>query len=320
MRFPAQQDGVIYLAEGGQETEIMYKFGHDLPEFAMFTLLDNPSAMADVRAMYQRYLDVAARHGFAALMGGLDYRASPDWAGKLGYSASALRDAQLQSIEFLREVSRPYRSQLPDILYAGIVGPRGDAYALNRSITAAEAEDYHSVQVETLRKAKVDLISAMTFNSIEEAIGISRAAHAAGLPLSLSFTLDSTSRLKSGPSIREAIAEVDAQTGNARPSFYGINCSHPVEFEPALEPGDWILRVRSLRPNAAKSEKSMLCTLGHLDAGDPHELGGMMGELAQRYPHLDVWGGCCGTWETHLDEIAQQVRLARVRRFDGAST
>lgn len=311
MRFPAQQEGVLYLSEGGQETEIMYKFGHDLPEFAMFTLLDNPSAMAEVRGMYQRYLDVAARHGFAVLMGGLDYRASPDWAGKLGYSASALSDAQLRAIEFLREVSRPYHSLLPEIRYVGIVGPRGDAYELNLTITAAEAEDYHSVQVDTLRKAKVDLVSAMTINSVEEAIGISRAAHAAGLPLSLSFTLDSTSRLKSGPSIREAIEEVDAQTGIARPDFYGINCSHPVEFEPALEPGDWILRVRSLRPNAAKMDKSSLCTLGHLEEGDPCELGGEMGELARRYPHIDIWGGCCGTWEMHLDEIAQHVRLAR---------
>ncbi|MSO78877.1 MAG: hypothetical protein EXQ79_04640 [Acidimicrobiia bacterium] len=29
-----------------------------------------------------------------------------------------------------------------------------------------------------------------------------------------------------------------------------------------------------------------------------------MGELARRYPHLDIWGGCCGTWDTHLTEIA----------------
>ena len=311
MRFPARQEGVLYLSEGGQETEIMYKFGHDLPEFAMFTLLDKPAAMAELRGMYQRYLDVAARHGFVALMGGLDYRASPDWAGKLGYSAGALSDAQLRAIEFLREVSRPYRSQLPDILYVGIVGPRGDAYALNRTITAAEAEDYHSVQVAALRQAKVDLVSAMTLNSVEEAIGISRAVHAADLPLSLSFTLDSTSRLKSGPSIREAIEAVDDRTGSARPDFYGINCSHPVEFEPALEPGDWILRVRSLRPNAAKMDKISLCKLGHLESGDPCELGREMGELARRYPHFDVWGGCCGTWETHLDEIAQHVRLAR---------
>jgi S-methylmethionine-dependent homocysteine/selenocysteine methylase len=311
MVFPAQQRGVLYLSEGGQETEIMYRFGHDLPEFAMFTLLENAPAMGELRGMYQRYLDVAARHGFAALMGGLDYRASPDWADKLGYSAAALADVQQQAIEFLRDVARPYLSQLPRALYVGIIGPRGDAYSLNRTITAAEAEDYHSVQLANLRKAKVDLVSAMTLNSVEEAVGISRAAHRAGLPLGLSFTLDSTSRLASGPSVREAVLAVDAETGDARPDFYGINCSHPVEFEPALAPGDWFLRVRCLRPNAAKMDKMSLCQLGHLESGDPCELGREMGSLARRYPHLDIWGGCCGTWETHLDEIARNVRAAR---------
>ncbi|MFM7535555.1 MAG: hypothetical protein ACKO91_07145 [Acidimicrobiales bacterium] len=43
--------------------------------------------------MYTRYLDTAARHGFGALIGGLDYRASPDWAGLIGYSPIALADA-----------------------------------------------------------------------------------------------------------------------------------------------------------------------------------------------------------------------------------
>jgi methionine synthase I (cobalamin-dependent) len=36
-----------------------------------------------------------------------------------------------------------------------------------------------------------------------------------------------------------------------------------------------------------------------------------MGALALRHPHLDVWGGCCGTWDAHLDAIASNVRQAR---------
>jgi methionine synthase I (cobalamin-dependent) len=24
-----------------------------------------------------------------------------------------------------------------------------------------------------------------------------------------------------------------------------------------------------------------------------------------------MWGGCCGTWDTHLDEIARNVHAAR---------
>ena len=91
--FPTQYAGKFYLTEGGQETEMMYKFGHDLPDFAMFTLLEKPQAVADLRGMYSRYLETAAGHGFVALMGGLDYRASPDWGAKLGYSREGLAEA-----------------------------------------------------------------------------------------------------------------------------------------------------------------------------------------------------------------------------------
>ena len=141
---------------------------------------------------------------------------------------------------------------------------------------------------------------------------MSRAAARVGLPLSVSFTLDnSTRRLMWGSTLKDAIESVDAQAGDDRPAFYGINCSHPLEFASVIEPGDWFERVRVLRPNAAMMDKISLCTLGHLESGDPVELGQLMGGLARLYPHIDIWGGCCGTWETHLDEIAQNVHAAR---------
>ena len=215
--FPEPQPGVLYLTEGGQETELMYKHGHELPEFAMYPLLDDRRAVADLTDMYTRYLEVAAAHGFVALMGGLDYRASPDWASKLGISRDGLAEFQLRSIAFLREVARPFEGQIPQILVAGIVGPRGDAYGQDRTITADEAEDYHGVQIETLRQAGVDLVSAMTFNNIPEAVGVARAAANAGLPLSLSFMVDSAGRLRSGP-----IAEGGgARRSTSRPATRG---------------------------------------------------------------------------------------------------
>ena len=311
-QFPTQQPRLNYLTEGGQETEILYKYGFELPHFAMYPLLDNPRAMAELRGMYGRYLDTAARHGFGVVMGGLDYRASPDWASLLGYSTESLAEAQLRAIDFLRDVAKPYQGQVPALMYAGIVGPRGDAYEINRTITAEDAEEYHGEQLATLARAGVDLVEAMTYNSVPEAIGLSRAASRAGLPLSISFTLDNaTQRLASGPSLKEAIETIDAQTGDDRPAFYGINCSHPLEFMPAIEPGAWFERVRILRPNAALMDKISLCTLGHLESGDPAALGVLMGDLAAQHPHIDVWGGCCGTWDTHLDEIARNVNTAR---------
>lgn len=47
--FPEQAPGVLYLTEGGSETEIMYKHGFELPEFSMYPLLDDPAAMEQLR-------------------------------------------------------------------------------------------------------------------------------------------------------------------------------------------------------------------------------------------------------------------------------
>lgn len=286
----------------------MYRHGHELPEFAMYPLLDDPAAMTDLSAMYRRILDVAAEYGFAAMISGLDYRASPDWGEKLGYSRDGLADAIDQSIAFLRDVARPYDDQIDQILIGGMLGPRGDAYALNRTISADEAQEYHSFQLEALGSAGVDFVSAVTFNNVPEAVGAAKAAARIGVSFNISFTLDSNHRLQSGPTLKEAVEATDAAAGDARPDYYGINCSHPLEFEPALEPGNWILRLRSLRPNASARNKMELCQLGHLEEGDPIDLGQRIGSLAQRYPHMDIFGGCCGTWDRHLAEIAKNVR------------
>lgn len=300
--------GEIFLTEGGSETEIMYRHGFELPEFAMFPLLENPRAVSAMRGIFSQQLDVAAEYGLSFLLSGLDYRASPDWGAKLGYSPSALAEANLASIEFLRDIAKSYKDQIPNLLIGGILGPRGDAYSLNREITADNAEDYHAVQLETLKSANVDFACAMTFNNVAESVGAARAAARIGVPLSVSLTLDSTYKLKSGISLPDAITEIDAQAGDSAPDFYLLNCSHPLEYEPALEKGDWIRRLRGVRPNASKMEKIALCKLGHIEDGDPAELGSQIRSLSSRYPHMDIFGGCCGTGHSHLREIARALK------------
>lgn len=306
--FPAQQPGVFYLTEGGTETEIMYKHGHELPEFASYPLLDNPAAVRDLTMMFTAYLEVAARHGFIPLMGGLDYRASQDWATNLGISADGLREYQLRSIEFLRDVAKPFADRIPQVLFVGTVGPRNDAYDGTATITADEAEEYHAAQIATLREAGVDLVSALTFNSTSEAVGLARATAAADLPLSMSFMVDEKGCLLAGPTMQVAIETIDAEAGDARPDFYGINCSHPVEFEPALGgQGPWQSRIRSLRPNASMKDKIELCQMGHLESGDPDMLGKQVAALTRRFPSVDIVGGCCGTWDDHFEAIAREL-------------
>jgi len=119
----------------------------------------------------------------------------------LGYSREGLAEANHQSISFLREIADEYTTDIPEILIQGLIGPRGDAYERNETITANEAEDYHSIQLGTLKKADVDLALAITFNNIPESIGVARAAAKIGLPLGISLSLDDSSKLNTGPSL-----------------------------------------------------------------------------------------------------------------------
>lgn len=304
--FPVQTAGHYYMCEGGTETEVMYKHGFSFPHFAVFELLKDTKAVAALKRMYQDYFEVVAKHNMSALVGGLDYRASPDWGALLGYSAEGLADINHQSIEFLRNIAVDYSNNIENILIQGLIGPRGDAYETNHSITEAEAQDYHSVQLQTLKSANVDLATAMTFNNVPESIGVARAAVEADVPLCISLSLDGSSNLNSGPSLAEAITTIDAATDSSV-AFFMINCVHPLEYEPALADEQWITRIRGVRPNASVMDKLSLCTIGHLEAGNPTELGKQMGDLMQRYPHMDICGGCCGTWDTHLDQIAEDV-------------
>lgn len=307
--FPPRRPGKFYLTEGGIETEVMYKHGFELPHFAMFPLLDNPEALAAMKGIWQRALRAAADNGFDAIINGLDYRASPDWGALLGYSPQGLADMQLRAIDFLRDVARDFEQDIDTIVISGTIGPRGDAYSKNETITAEIAEEYHAVQMATLKEAEVDMAWAMTFNNIPEAVGTIRAAQSIGLPIAMGLSLDSSSKLNTGPTMGEAVTEIDAQTDGAA-SFFGLNCSHPLEFEPALDGGDWMKRLRVIRPNACAMDKMALCKLGHLEDGDPDELAQQMRHVSERMPHMDIFGGCCGTDERHLSKIAQAVRHA----------
>ena len=309
--FPPRRPGLVYLTEGGTETEVLYKWGFELPEFAMFTLLGNPEADSVIEKIYDGYFDAAAATGAGMLLNAHDYRASPDWASKLGYGAEDLTDIQQRVIAFLDRLRTKHAGRVRDVYIAGCIGPRGDAYGTGGEITEDEAEAYHAVQIGNLCGTNADMATALTFNNVAEAVGLIRAARAAGLPVGVSFNLGPDGRLRSGPSLAEAITETDAATDGAA-EWFGTNCSHPDEFAPALaEPGAWRERLRYIRPNAARTDKLALCKLGHLEDGDPVELGRQMAEAVRAFPNVDIVGGCCGTDERHLREVSARVQEVR---------
>jgi len=292
--------GATFITDGGMETTLLYHQGMELPEFASFPLLETDEGRAALRDYFEPYLAIARERGVGILLDAPTWRANPDWGAKLGYSPEELEDANRRAVAFMDEL----RDQA-DVLVSGCVGPRGDGYVPGELMSAEEAEDYHGWQVGIFADTDVDLVSALTMNYVEEALGIARAADKAGLPSVVSFTVETDGRLPSGQPLGEAIVQVDAETSGA-PAYFMINCAHPTHFSGVLdEDGSWKERIRGLRANASKMSHAELDEAEELDAGNPDELASDYLALRSRLPNLNVVGGCCGTDHRHIDAISK---------------
>jgi S-methylmethionine-dependent homocysteine/selenocysteine methylase len=299
----------LFLTDGGTETWLIHKRGLDLPNFSSFPLLEDPAATKVVRSYYRSFADIAVDHRTAFVFDSLTYRASRDWGDLLGYSESALHDANLQALDLYREVADEAGMDPKDVVISGCIGPKGDAYQRNDELTADGAQEYHQVQIETFRSGGADIVTALSLSSSEEAIGIVRGAQSAGLPSVISFMVEKDQGLASGESLREAIEAVDQATDSAA-AYFMINCAHPADFAPALADEEWVTRIRGIRANASKQEHTMLATLNHLDEGDSDDLAGEYSSLQSRFPHMNVFGGCCGTDFSHVRKISSALQGA----------
>ena len=290
----------LFITDGGLETTLIFHLGLDLPDFAAFDLLRDDTGTEALRRYYEPYLEIARRRGVGLVLDSATWRASRDWGERLGYSTAELAEANRRAVA-LTERLRASASDVPTVLN-GVVGPRGDGYVVGETMTAAEAEAYHGEQIGTFAGTAAEMVSAITMTYADEAVGIARAAQAAGLPAAISFTVETDGRLPSGQPLGEAIEQVDAETGSA-PAYFMVNCAHPTHFQDVLE-GPWLGRIGGIRANASRMSHAELDAATELDEGDPLELAAQYLALRERLPNATVLGGCCGTDDRHVEAIA----------------
>jgi homocysteine S-methyltransferase len=292
----------LYIGDAGLETAMVFHEGLDLPCFAAFTLLETQAGRAALDRYFRRFFDIARRDGRGLVLDTVTWRANADWGAKLGHDAAALDAINRGSVDHARHLRDRYGAGIP-VVINGILGPRGDGYNPEAFMTAEAARAYHAPQIASLAAAGVDMVSAMTMTYVDEAVGIARAAADRGVPLCVSFTVETDGRLISGPSLREAIEATEAATGGS-PVFYMVNCAHPDHFRDALDGDAWLGRIGAIRANASRLSHAELDAAEELDAGDPLALGADYRALAAILPNLRVVGGCCGTDHRHVDAIS----------------
>jgi S-methylmethionine-dependent homocysteine/selenocysteine methylase len=304
-----QLDGSRFLADAGLETDLMFNHGIEIRAFAAHTLLTDEKGREALANYLRGYLSLARKTGAGFILDSQTWKAHMHWAEDLGATEDELHEANNDAIAFIAQLRDEFSGNDKPIVLNAIIGPRGDAYAPEREVVANEAEQYHGKQLEWLASTDVDMVTALTFTQSDEAIGFVRAAIKVGLPVVVSFTVETNGNLPTGQSLGEAIQTVDEAT-NSAPAYYMINCAHPDHFFHVLEQADWARRIRGIRCNASRKSHAELDESETLDDGDPVELGEQYKAIIEEMPWINIVGGCCGADVRHVTQMARAVGLS----------
>lgn len=295
----------LVITDGGIETDIIFNRGVDLPYFSAFPLNDSVAGRDVIRAYYRDYLSVAKAAGRNFLFATDTWRASTDWADRLGYDRALLRQNNRTAVALCAELVEEFAAEGVASTIAGIVGPRRDAWHYDAEMTVDQAYDYHGHQIDAFAGTKAACIQAYTLTNTAESVGIARAAKRAGLPVVLSFTVETDGSLPGGKLLGAAILEVDEATGGY-PDYYMVNCAHPQHFaEPLLSGEAWVERIGGLRANASSKSHAELDESPDVDIGDIEGFARDHIGLLAALPNLRLIGGCCGTDHRHIASICR---------------
>ena len=298
----------MFITDGGLETTLVFLRNIDLPLFAAFPLVNNNSGIQELKSYYAPYIDIALSNKTGIVLDTPTWRASHGWGEQLGYSKLDIQYFNETSARLIAEMRDTLATDETPIVVNGVIGPQDDGYNPAQMMSAKAAEDYHRHQIETFANSEADMITAVTMTYAEEAIGIARAAKKAGIPVAISFTVETDGRLPSGMSLQDAIEKTDTET-DAAPAYYMINCAHPSHFHHVLE-GDqrWMQRIYGVRANASCKSHAELDEATELDDGNPHEFGQDYVALRGKLNNLRVVGGCCGTDHRHIEQVCHALK------------
>jgi homocysteine S-methyltransferase len=268
------------------------------------TLIYNTKYAFILEQVHREYLDVGQRYHLPMLTLTDTWRANQE---RIRQSKFCENKVNQDNARFITRLRDSYGSNASPIFIGGQIGPRGDAYTPEEALPSAEAEQFHTPQLEALAEGQVDFLYAATLPALSEAQGIATAMANQGLLYILSFVIRRDGTLLDGTPLGQAIETIDNTTPKP-PTGYAVNCVYPTVFgdgmaalekyNPAL-----IKRILSYQANTSAKDPEELDGLGELETEKPEILADLMIQAYQRF-HTPFFGGCCGTDTSHIECLA----------------
>ena len=251
-------------------------------------------ALAEV---YQSYIDVALAANVPFLM------CTPTWrTNRERVSATKIEPGiNIDAVHFLQQLREDQKAGRENIKIGGLIGCKNDCYLPGEALSAGQAEQFHTWQIEQLKLGGVDFIIAETLPSVAEATGIAKALERSGLPYFMSFVISRHGRVLDGTDLDTAIKTIDSHT-QRQPLGYMINCAYPSFLNAATQPPAVFQRLTGYLANASSKDHCELDGAQELLMENVSDWGELMLSLNRLYG-VRVLGGCCGTNEQHLEYL-----------------
>jgi homocysteine S-methyltransferase len=277
------------------------------PHVVNSAFIYEPVGRRALSGIYRQYLDIGRRYDLPLFLSTPTWRASRERIEKAGYKNMEVNGDNFRFLDDMRKSYGPYAGK---IVICGLLSCRGDAYQYEEALTSKEAQAFHAWQAERLAEAGVDFLLAATLPALSEAVGLAAALAATQKPYIISFVLRSQGTLLDNTPLKEAVSIIDAEV-RQKPIAYMANCTHASIFKAAVShevnSSDAVRkRIAGLLANTAALEPEELDNSEELVEEDPQTFGksmaGLYGELGMK-----ILGGCCGTDERHIDNLAKHL-------------
>lgn len=292
------------LMEGaiGERLKREYNIMFD-DQVAMAGLIYNADSRQAMENIFKEYTTTAEKYNLPFIATTPTRRANMERVSQSVFNEKIIED----NVHFLQEFKKNTRANM---YVGGLMGCKGDAYRATDVLSIEQAQEFHSWQANLFKESAVDFLFAGIMPALPEAVGMAKAMESTSLPYIISFMIKADGKLIDGTSINNAISHIDTATVR-KPICYMTNCVHPIVLKKALSCSinkTQLIRERfgGLQANTSPLSPEELDNSPDLKYSDSVSLACDMMKLSE-YFTPKIFGGCCGTDNTHIEEIAKRL-------------
>ena len=290
------------LMEGalGERLKREYHLSFDR-DVAMAGLIYEEPGRKALTAIWEEYIAVARKYHLPFIATTPTRRANKERVAASKYDDKIICD----NVAFLDGIRK---SENTNMYIGGLMGCKGDAYKATEVLSIDSAKEFHAWQADLFAQAGADFLYAGIMPALSEAIGMAKAMEQTGLPYIISFMIRKNGKLIDVTTISDAMMQIDHSV-KRRPLCYMTNCVHPAVAYAALshEFNQTNLvrqKFRGIQANTSPLSPEELDGSADLKCSDALSLAKEIKRLSE-VMELKIVGGCCGTDQSHIEQIAK---------------